>query len=65
MKVNPEYSDEKCISFAQLDVFLSDNVCIESMSVKMTRKTLDKCGQNIDRLDKHLQRYSLFRLRPL
>ncbi|XP_041351579.1 general transcription and DNA repair factor IIH helicase subunit XPD-like isoform X2 [Gigantopelta aegis] len=33
-----------------------DNVCIESMSVKMTRKTLDKCSQNIDRLDKHIQR---------
>jgi len=27
-----------------------DNVCIESMSVKMTKKTLEKCTQNIKQL---------------
>lgn len=34
-----------------------DNVCIESMSIKITRRTLDKCQQNIDGLSKQIQRY--------
>ncbi|KAK3095085.1 hypothetical protein FSP39_010122 [Pinctada imbricata] len=33
-----------------------DNVCIESMSVNITRRTLDKCATNIDNLNKHIQR---------
>lgn len=33
-----------------------DNVCIESMSIKITRRTLDKCQQNIDGLSKQIQR---------
>lgn len=33
-----------------------DNVCIESMSVTITRRTLDKCCNNIDTLKKHVQR---------
>uniref|UniRef100_K1PYR9 General transcription and DNA repair factor IIH helicase subunit XPD n=1 Tax=Magallana gigas TaxID=29159 RepID=K1PYR9_MAGGI len=34
-----------------------DNVCIESMSIKITRRTLDKCQQNIDGLSKQIQSY--------
>ena len=34
-----------------------DNVCIESMSVTMTRRTLDKCQQNLDNLDRDIKRY--------
>ncbi|XP_046371417.1 general transcription and DNA repair factor IIH helicase subunit XPD-like [Haliotis rufescens] len=33
-----------------------DNVCIESMSVMLTRRTLDRCSQNIEALNKHIDR---------
>lgn len=33
-----------------------DNVCVESMSVKITRRTIDKCNQNIDDLSKQIKR---------
>jgi len=33
-----------------------DNVCIESMSVKITRRTIDKCTQNIDDLSKQIKK---------
>ncbi|CAE1139024.1 ERCC2 [Acanthosepion pharaonis] len=33
-----------------------DNVCIESMSVTITRRTLDKCCNNIDTLKRHVQK---------
>lgn len=28
----------------------SDNVCIDSMSVNITRRTLDRCQNNVDTL---------------
>ncbi|CAL1526767.1 unnamed protein product [Lymnaea stagnalis] len=33
-----------------------DNVCVESMSVKITRRTIDKCNQNIEDLSKQIKR---------
>ncbi|KAH9499606.1 General transcription and DNA repair factor IIH helicase subunit XPD [Bulinus truncatus] len=33
-----------------------DNVCVESMSVKITRRTIDKCNQNFDDLTKQIKR---------
>ncbi len=39
--------------------YLADNVCIESMSVTITRRTLDKCGQNIETLSRHIDRLVL------
>ncbi|KAK0040989.1 TFIIH basal transcription factor complex helicase XPD subunit, partial [Biomphalaria pfeifferi] len=33
-----------------------DNVCVESMSVKITRRTIDKCNQNIEDLSKQIRR---------
>ncbi|XP_064622367.1 general transcription and DNA repair factor IIH helicase subunit XPD-like [Lineus longissimus] len=33
-----------------------DNVCIDSMSVTITRRTLDRCSQNIDTLNRSIQR---------
>ncbi|XP_076463714.1 general transcription and DNA repair factor IIH helicase subunit XPD-like [Babylonia areolata] len=33
-----------------------DNVCIESMSVKITRRTIDRCCQNIDDLASKIKR---------
>lgn len=33
-----------------------DNVCIESMSVTITRRTLEKCCNNIDTLKRHVQK---------
>lgn len=32
-----------------------DNVCVESMSVKITRRTIDKCNQNIEDLSKQIK----------
>lgn len=33
-----------------------DNVCIEAMSIRLSKNTLDKCSSNIDTLMTHLQR---------
>ncbi|XP_055956852.1 general transcription and DNA repair factor IIH helicase subunit XPD [Patella vulgata] len=33
-----------------------DNVCIESMSVKMSKRTLERCSANIETLDRHIKR---------
>nr|CAB3243287.1 TFIIH basal transcription factor complex helicase XPD subunit-like [Phallusia mammillata] len=33
-----------------------DNVCIESMSVTIGRRTLDRCSQNVETLQNHLQK---------
>ncbi|XP_002126055.2 general transcription and DNA repair factor IIH helicase subunit XPD-like [Ciona intestinalis] len=33
-----------------------DNVCIDSMSVTISRRTLDKCSQNIQSLQNHLEK---------
>jgi DNA excision repair protein ERCC-2 len=32
-----------------------DNVCIESMSVNINRRTLDKCASNVDALQRHVR----------
>ncbi|XP_067947764.1 general transcription and DNA repair factor IIH helicase subunit XPD-like [Watersipora subatra] len=36
-----------------------DNVCIESMSIKMTKKTLEKCSQNINNLTEQVRKIKL------
>ncbi|XP_076100615.1 general transcription and DNA repair factor IIH helicase subunit XPD-like [Mytilus galloprovincialis] len=33
-----------------------DNVCIESMSVKISKRTLEKCQQNLEKLSEHIRR---------
>lgn len=33
-----------------------DNVCIESMSVKISKRTLDRCQQNLEKLGDHIKR---------
>ncbi|ESP02287.1 hypothetical protein LOTGIDRAFT_238022 [Lottia gigantea] len=33
-----------------------DNVCIESMSVKISKRTLERCSNNIESLDRHIKR---------
>ena len=33
-----------------VELLFLDNVCIESMSVKMTKKTLERCTLNINSL---------------
>ncbi|KAJ8309183.1 hypothetical protein KUTeg_014057 [Tegillarca granosa] len=33
-----------------------DNVCIESMSITITKKSLDRCQTNIESLNKHIQK---------
>ena len=38
-------------------MFYIDNVCIESMTVHINRRTLDKCHTNIDKLAEHVQRF--------
>ena len=32
-----------------------DNVCIESMSVNISRRTLDQCSSNVDALQRHIR----------
>ena len=39
------------------DAFFADNVCIESMSVKISKRTLDRCQQNLEKLSEHIKRY--------
>ncbi|XP_065662190.1 general transcription and DNA repair factor IIH helicase subunit XPD isoform X2 [Hydra vulgaris] len=36
-----------------------DNVCIDSMTVHINRRTLDKCHSNIDKLAEHVQRIKM------
>lgn len=36
--------------------YFVDSVCIESMSVTITRRTLDRCHENIDHLSNSIQR---------
>uniref|UniRef100_A0A8C6LFG9 General transcription and DNA repair factor IIH helicase subunit XPD n=1 Tax=Nothobranchius furzeri TaxID=105023 RepID=A0A8C6LFG9_NOTFU len=37
-------------------LFSTDNVCIDSMSVNITRRTLDRCQNNVDTLQNTIQR---------
>lgn len=32
-----------------------DNVCIESMSVNINRRTLDQCSANVESLQRHIR----------
>ena len=36
--------------------FVSDNVCTESFSLKITKRTLEKCQQNMESLTRHINR---------
>ena len=45
-----------------VELFFPDNVCIESLSLKITRKRLDKCNENIDHLESIVQRFVSFNL---
>ena len=38
-------------------ISLTDNVCIESMSVNINRRTLDRCHSNIESLSQTIQMY--------
>ncbi|ELK33414.1 TFIIH basal transcription factor complex helicase XPD subunit, partial [Myotis davidii] len=42
-----------------------DNVCIDSMSVNLTRRTLDRCQGNLETLQKTVLRFCAERLRSL
>ena len=39
-----------------ISVHFSDNVCTESFSLKMTKRTLEKCQQQIESLTRHITR---------
>ena len=45
------------VSFVCYKLFFVDNVCIESMSVKISKRTLDRCQQNLEKLGDHIKRY--------
>nr|KAG5712902.1 hypothetical protein BaRGS_007499 [Batillaria attramentaria] len=53
-QVSKELSKKSVVVFDEAHNI--DNVCIESMSVKITRRTIDRCTQNIDDLSKHVKR---------
>ncbi|XP_048732023.2 general transcription and DNA repair factor IIH helicase subunit XPD-like [Ostrea edulis] len=53
-QVSKELSKKSVVVFDEAHNI--DNVCIESMSIKITRRTLEKCQQNIDGLNKQIQR---------
>ncbi|XP_012941013.1 general transcription and DNA repair factor IIH helicase subunit XPD [Aplysia californica] len=52
--VSKELSKQSVVVFDEAHNI--DNVCVESMSVKITRRTIDKCNQNIDDLSKQIKR---------
>lgn len=52
--VSKELSKKSCVVFDEAHNI--DNVCIESMSVQITKRTLDKCQQNIETLTRHINR---------
>ena len=39
----------------KVSLLIPDNVCIESMSITINRRTLDKCQANIDILQDNIQ----------
>nr|CAD2194153.1 unnamed protein product [Meloidogyne enterolobii] len=47
-KLNPK----SCVVFDEAHNI--DNVCIESMSVTLTKKMMEKCSKNIDKLEEHI-----------
>ncbi|KAL3094502.1 hypothetical protein niasHT_026268 [Heterodera trifolii] len=51
--VSRELSPKSCVVFDEAHNI--DNVCIESMSVTLTKSMMDKCAKNIDALEQHIQ----------
>ncbi|GFR75762.1 TFIIH basal transcription factor complex helicase XPD subunit-like [Elysia marginata] len=51
--VSKELSSQSVVVFDEAHNI--DNVCVESMSVKITRRTIDKCNQNIEDLSKQIR----------
>ena len=43
-----------CVCIIQENSFLLDNVCIDSMSVNINRRTLDRSHANLEHLGKTL-----------
>ena len=43
-----------------MNIALTDNVCIESMSVNINRRTLDRCHTNIESLSQTIQVYVFY-----
>ncbi|TKR64288.1 hypothetical protein L596_024850 [Steinernema carpocapsae] len=52
--VSKDFSEKSCVVFDEAHNI--DNVCIESMSVTMTRKTVDRCANNLQALEQHVQK---------
>lgn len=42
----------KCRKNIHIQHICVDNVCIEAMSITMTKRTLDKCENNLQNLNK-------------
>ncbi|PVD26612.1 hypothetical protein C0Q70_14289 [Pomacea canaliculata] len=53
-QVSKELSKKSVVVFDEAHNI--DNVCIESMSCKITRRTIDRCSQNLDDLSKHIKK---------
>uniref|UniRef100_A0A914GXT4 DNA 5'-3' helicase n=1 Tax=Globodera rostochiensis TaxID=31243 RepID=A0A914GXT4_GLORO len=51
--VSRELSPKACVVFDEAHNI--DNVCIESMSVTLTKTMMEKCAKNIDVLEQHIQ----------
>lgn len=46
----------KLCSSSLFSPYVLDNVCIDSMSVNITRRTLDRCQSNVDTLQKTIHK---------
>lgn len=56
---SPSALPSRALLSPALSAFLLDNVCIDSMSVNLTRRTLDRCQSNLDTLQKTVLRCPL------
>lgn len=45
-----------CLPISLFSLCFLDNVCIDSMSVNITRRTLDRCQGNVDTLQKTIHK---------
>lgn len=52
--VSKNLSPRSCVVFDEAHNI--DNVCIESMSVTLSRKLLDRCSKNLDDLQGHVKK---------
>ncbi|VDK55944.1 unnamed protein product [Anisakis simplex] len=52
--VSKNFSRRSCVVFDEAHNI--DNVCIESMSVSLTKSTVEKASKRLDLLDEHIQR---------